>query len=234
MTYTIRLEQFEGPLDLLLSLIEDKKMDITRVSLAGVTEQYILFVKNNTSVTPLNMAEFISVAAKLILIKSKALLPVLELEEEEEAEIADLEEQLREYKKFQDASLRLGEIAQNGGLCVSRVAFLGVRSGFYPPDDLDVSTLRGAFSRVVADIPSIAQLDQQKWKDVVSLEQKMNHVAESVRQRVSMRFSDIVSQGATKLDTIVSFLAILELVRQQIVDVSQERHGEDIHIARVG
>src|SRR5664280_991792 len=98
--YQIKTEQFEGPMDLLLQMTEEQKLDITRVSLAKTAYQYLQYIANTQNITLEHLADFLSVASRLILIKSKALLPMLEFTEEEEEEIKDLEYQLAQYKKF--------------------------------------------------------------------------------------------------------------------------------------
>src|SRR3989344_8534040 len=102
MSITIKIEQFEGPLDLLLNLIEEQKLDITTVSLAKVTEQFLNYVKGLQEKDPTHLASFLVIAAKLLVIKSKALLPNLEIDMELEEEAADLTVQLLLYKKFKE------------------------------------------------------------------------------------------------------------------------------------
>ena len=102
MAYHICLEQFEGPLDLLLSLIEKEKLDITHVSLAKVADQYLKYLETEESISLGNLTAFLSVAARLILIKSRALLPILEFSDEEEESMDDLETRLKVYKRFRE------------------------------------------------------------------------------------------------------------------------------------
>src|SRR3989338_70113 len=100
----IKTAQFEGPLDLLLQLIEEQRMDISTVALAGVTEQFLAYIKNLQEKNPINLADFLIIAAKLLVIKSKSLLPNLELGIEEEETAFDLTAQLLQYKKFKEAA----------------------------------------------------------------------------------------------------------------------------------
>ena len=123
--YNIKIEQFEGPLDLLLQLTEQEKLDITRVSLAQIADQYLQYISQAENITLQNLADFLSVASKLILIKSKALLPLLEFSPEEEEEIKDLEHQLAEYKKFKEAAGGLNLLLQNPLRFFSRESFVG-------------------------------------------------------------------------------------------------------------
>ncbi len=119
MPYKVKLEQFEGPLDLLLELIEKEKLDITNLSLTKVADEYLSYIEDRENITLDSLASFLSVASRLILIKSRALLPLLKFSEEEEEEIKDLEYQLAEYKKFKDLSKKIGNIAGS-----SRTSFL--------------------------------------------------------------------------------------------------------------
>src|ERR1051325_3053203 len=100
----IKTEQFEGPLDLLLQLIEDQRMDISTLALAKVTEQFLSYVKNLQEKNPINLADFLIIAAKLLVIKSKSLLPNLDLGIEEEETAYDLATQLLQYKKFKEVA----------------------------------------------------------------------------------------------------------------------------------
>lgn len=102
MNYRFQLEQFEGPLDLLLGLIEKEKLDITQVSLAEIADQFLAYIDNNENINLEQLSAFLSVATRLILIKSRALLPILTFTEEEEESIQDLEEHLRLYQIFRE------------------------------------------------------------------------------------------------------------------------------------
>jgi len=153
MTYRVKIEQFEGPLDLLLSLIEEQKLDIIKLSLAAVTDQYLEHIKNNQEIHLENLSDFLSVAAKLILIKSKALLPMLKLTDEEEEEIEDLTVKLREYKKFKEASLKIGQLDKFKKISLSREGYWGVKAFFYPPDKLNIFDLKKHFQLVLKEIP---------------------------------------------------------------------------------
>ena len=103
--YHIRLEQFEGPFPLLLSLIEKEKLDISRVALASVTEQFLSHIEREQGMSLPNLAQFLSVASRLVLLKSRSLLPTLVIDPEEERDVVDLERRLSEYRKFQDCLL---------------------------------------------------------------------------------------------------------------------------------
>ena len=230
MTYQVKLEKFEGPMDLLLELIEKEKLNITELSLAHVTDQYLDHIKGNENIKLENLAEFLSVATKLILIKSRALLPMLEFTEEEEAEIKDLAKQLEEYKKFKEASLVLGKMTEAGRISYSRPGYSGVQSFFYPPEDVNIFDFKKYFQFVLNEVPVIEQLDEEIVREVVTLEEKINDLQNTLRQRVEMSFAEITVNATEKIDVILSFLAMLEMVKQRIIDVEQGELFEEIKL----
>ncbi len=221
MLYNIKLEQFEGPLDLLLQLTEQEKLDITRVSLAKITDQYLEYISSAKDVSLSHLADFLNIATRLILIKSKALLPLLQFTEEEEEEIKDLEHQLAEYKKFKDAAKNLEIIFQSPAASFSREGFLGLSVVFYPPKDITSQDLAKAFNRVLGEIPVAEKLDEDIVKEVLTLEDRIVHLQETLRVRVQSSFSQLVADAKDKVEIVVSFLAMLELVKQRIIHVEQ-------------
>lgn len=220
MVYQIKLKQFEGPLDLLLKLIEGQKLDVTRLSLANVANQYLEYLdRENVSLE--NMADFLSIAAKLILIKSKALLPVLELSEEEEEDIECLEKQLAEHKKFKDASQKMGAIFNTGNVCFSRESFLNATVVFNPPKNVNIFDIKKAFIKILSEIPIIEKLEEKMVREVITLEEKINHLQNVLREKLETSFSEIAFKAQDKIEVVVSFLAMLELVKQRIIQVEQ-------------
>jgi segregation and condensation protein A len=221
MDYHIKLEQFEGPLDLLLQLTEQEKLDITRVSLAKIADQYLAYISEAKGITLAHLADFLTVASRLILIKSKALLPMLEFTEEEEEEIKDLEYQLAEYKKFKDAAAKLAIVFDSSDMSFSREGFLGFGSVFYPPEKIVADDLRRAFAKVLGEIPVMEKLEEEMVKEILTLEDKIVHLQEVLRERVTTSFSELVANAQDKVEVVVSFLAMLELVKQRIIHVEQ-------------
>ena len=230
MIYQFKLDKFEGPLDLLLELIEKERLDITELSLANVTNQYLDHIKSTENIHLENLAEFLSVASKLILIKSRALLPMLQFSEEEEAEIKDLTEQLAAYKKFKEAADVLGKIAQKGQISYTREGFKGVESFFYPPENINAFDLKKYFSIVIAEIPIVEKLEEEIVREVMTLEEKINDLQNMLRQKVETSFAELTASATDKIDVIVSFLAMLEMVKQRIVQVEQRELFEEIKL----
>src|SRR3989338_5388253 len=142
--FNVNTQQYSGPIDKLLELIEGQKLEITRINLAEVTASFLDYVKKlGTESTSGVLADFLVVAAKLILIKSKVLLPDLKLTEEEEADIQDLEGRLKIYKEFKRASQHIGELWGKNKPAFARQFFmnLGDTSVFYPPQEISVNQL---------------------------------------------------------------------------------------------
>lgn len=228
--YNIKLEKFEGPLELLLSLIEEEKMDINELSMARVADQYLEHIKNNTGIHLDNLADFLAIASRLILIKSRSLLPTLKFTEEEEVEIKDLAKQLEEYKKFKEASLKIGKLAETGRLIYSREGYWGIKSVFYPPENINIFDLKKYFQEILANIPIVEKLEEEYVSEVITLEERINDLQNSLRQRAESSFSDITSNAKDKIEVIISFLAMLEMVKQRIVDVEQGELFKEIKL----
>ncbi|MFQ6084504.1 MAG: segregation and condensation protein A [Candidatus Aminicenantia bacterium] len=172
--YTVKLEQFQGPLDLLLQLTEEKKLDITEISLAKVTNQYLNFLKKSENIPLENLADFLVVASRLILIKSRMLLPALELTEEEEEDIKALKRQLEEYKKFRNLAKEIEKIALTKNIAYSREKYQGFKSIFYPPKNFKLEDLKAAFKRVMEEIALLEEkLPEKSLKLKLSLEEKI-------------------------------------------------------------
>ncbi len=233
MAYHIQLEQFEGPMDLLLSLIEKEKLDITQVSLAKVADQYLEYLRNEESISLENLSSFLTIAARLILIKSRALLPVLDFSDEEEESMDDLEIRLKEYKRFREIAGILGGLFAKRQDARSRESFLGAQVVFYPPPGLTAVELRMHFSNVLGGIPIFEVLPEKEIAAVVTLEEMIFSLQNMLADRVQTSFVELTGGVADRTTVIVSFLAVLEMVKQRIVFVEQKRFFSDIFIKRV-
>ena len=170
MAYHIQLPQFEGPLELLLALIEKQKLDVTQVSLAKITDQYLAYIAQEDVISLENLAWFLVIASRLILIKSKALLPLLVFDDEEEEEIVDLEYQLKEYKKFKEAALVLKGMFDANRSMHERSGGFVMQSLFYPPQGLLAGDVYAHFLNVVEDIPVVKKLEEKMVEEVITLE----------------------------------------------------------------
>lgn len=219
--YKIKTEHFEGPLDLLLQLTEEQKLDITRVSLAKIADEYLEYIASAENITLEHLSDFLSVASRLILIKSKALLPTLELTEEEEEEISDLEHQLAEYKKFKEAAKKTAELFSRSQAAFSREGFLGQSVVFFPPENFGAEDLKKTFSKILGEIPLIEKLEEEMVREVLTLEEKIEHLQSTLKERAETSFSELIKNAKDKIEVVVSFLAMLEMVKQRIIHVEQ-------------
>lgn len=229
--YQVKLEKFEGPLELLLELIEKEKLSITELNLARVADQYLEYIRDNQSIHLENLADFLSVAAKLILIKSRALLPILKFSEEEEDEIEDLAQQLLEYKKFKEISVKIRKLALENHVCYSKLPYQGIRSVFYPPEDVNAYDLKKYFQKVLAEIPIASVLEEELVGEIITLEERISDLEVTLRNKVETCFSELVAQAKDKVDVIISFLAMLEMVKQRMIKVDQKELFQEIRLS---
>lgn len=231
--FRVRQEKFEGPLEALAELIEKEQLAISEVSLARVADEYLAYVRRLESTDPEELADSLVIAAQLMLIKSRSLLPGMRLSSEEEEAIGELEARLDEYRRYRR---RAGELAAREALgmrMVSREAYVGLPPIFYPPSSLSAQSLEDAFRAALAAIPKMERLAEEKIRRIISLEDKIVHIREFVRGAMERGFSELVAGAQEKVEVIVSFLAILELARQRFVDLRQENAFGDIVIKKL-
>jgi segregation and condensation protein A len=229
----IKLEKFEGPLSLLLKLIDKEEMDITQVSLAKIAGQYVEYIQTAENIGPEEMADFLVVAARLLLVKSKALLPYLYPEEEEEAE--ELERQLKMYQEFLEAvkkiEVKLGKKRFMFAREFNRKAVMQGTS-FAPPKKLKSGDLSSVMRDILARLQPPEKLDEDTIEDQVNIEEKVAYIQKMLLERIEVSFQRLFHHSASKTEVIVSFLAMLELVKQRDIQASQTGLFEEILISR--
>jgi segregation and condensation protein A len=231
--YNVKILKFEGPLDLLLRLIEEQKLDIAEVSLAKVADDYLEYVRNEQNISLENLSEFISIAAKIILIKSRSILPTLEVTPEEEKEIKDLEEQLKLYREYKQISEKINALLKKNNFAFSRDYLLGVVHVFSPPKNVNMFDLRKCYNKIIEQIILPEKIPEEAVKDIFTLEDKISELQKTLMERIEISFSDLKTSAKNKIEVIVSFLALLELVKQRIVTVEQSKLFEDIRISKL-
>ena len=234
MSYAVKTKQYEGPLGKLLELIEEKKLEITQISLAEVTGDFLRYVKGLGEKTESEvLADFLVVAAKLVLIKSKALLPMLELSKEEETEIKDLEGRLRLYREFKLAGEHVRKLWDKNHISYGRelLSSLGDKSVFYPPPELAVSDLTKAIKNLAAALQALIPEVQTVKKAVVSIEQKIEELLNRFQEAGRHSFRGLADQKS-RGEVIVLFLAILHLLKDKMVNVQQGERFSDITVEK--
>lgn len=230
--FKVQTEAFEGPFDLLLTLIEKRKLHIGDLSLAQVADDYIAYVNQQENFPVDETASFILVAATLLLIKSKNLLPVLELTQEEEHDVEDLERRLKLYKKFRRIGLLLHPHWNKRPLA-ARDYTPPQEPLFVPDESLTKDVLADALKTLLVSTKKhFKPIPKAQVQKVISLEEMMDRLAQRIQRSLTMSFSEFSGMGkAAKVDVVVSFLAMLELVKQGAVDVAQKGAFQDIELS---
>jgi len=232
--YTVKTPVFEGPFGLLLRLIEERKLFINDVSLASVTEDYLQYVHTIENLSREEIASFISIASTLILIKSKSLLPGLTLLDEEEKDIQNLEERLKLYKLYSELAVHLKNNFGKKILFPSLPAKNDILV-FLPDEKITTENMILLIQGVIDKVPKKVFLPEVEVKKVVSIEEMIDRLTERIHKSINMNFKEFAGNAATKEEkvmVIVSFLAMLELVRTGIVHVIQDNNFEDIIIKK--
>ena len=233
MSYTVKVEQFEGPFDLLLQLIEQNKLDITQLSLSFITEQYIQMIQASCDkISPNELADFLVIAAKLLLIKSKALMPYLSWGEEDDS--IDLEKQLRMYKEYFEASKRIQKMISKKHFLFFREKFLVSGDiGFHPPRGITKSRLADIFRAIVDGLMPLSYLPKSVIRRTINIQEKISRIRNIILNQANVHFSHILREAKDKTEVIVSFLAILELMKQREVMVRQDTMFEEIIVEKI-
>lgn len=231
--YRVKLQNFEGPLDLLLYLIKDSKVEIEEVRLADITEQYLVYMQDLNSLDMERAAEFIDVAATLLEIKSKKLIPT----EREEIEVQEDPEQLllmrlKEYKMLKEESEKL-KLIEN----VNRM--------YKQPDEscndyrivlkqMKLDNLINAFSKLLTKVQIEVKNEEERTieRDRWTVEDKIFEVKTMLRDVSELKFTEMVGNDYTRGEIITLFSALLELLKRQIIEVDQEERFGEIIITR--
>ncbi|MDI6857821.1 MAG: segregation/condensation protein A [Dehalococcoidia bacterium] len=232
--FELKLPVFEGPLDLLLHLIEKEELDITAVSLVQVADQYLAHLQSMEAISLDALADFVAIGAKLIYLKSRALLPRQEAAEEEEPSLEEagreLTEMLQEYRRFKEVAGALRAIEDEGLRAYPRVA---------PPPDVPLPT---GLKKVTLD--RLVELFQEALRrqpaappaverERVTVRQKIEEIESRLRSVGKLSFRSFISVCRSRIEVIVSFLAVLELIKALRLAAEQEELFGDIVLVAV-
>lgn len=229
--FLVRTPAFEGPYELLLQLIEDSKLLVNDLSLAKVTDDFIQHVKSHADFPMEDAADFIQVAATLLLIKSKSLIPDLELTDDEEQDVDDLKRRLEAYEKCREAAKELTRIFGRSMLMPA-----GEREPdvvFAPSKDLSLASLENALKEALAAFEKEEKMPEARVRPMVTIEEMMDRLMDRVQQKLTMSFKEFSGSAKEKVEVIVSFLAMLELVKQGAIDAAQHDTFADISITNL-
>ncbi len=231
--FHIQSDAYSGPLDLLIDLIEKRKFLVNDISLASVTDDYMAYVARFEKSPLRDMADFIVLASTLLLLKSKSLLPVLELTETEEETIESLEERLRYYQIFRTAGKTLESIFGRTMLYEKR--FIPEKNPLFLPDQYtNQSALKIAIHDVLKNLPKKVEKPKVHVRTVVSLEEMIDKLRERIEQQFSCKFREFTGGSTERATVIVGFLAVLEMVKQGKVIVHQSIRFDEMIIEHDG
>ncbi|OHA89851.1 MAG: hypothetical protein A2832_00995 [Candidatus Zambryskibacteria bacterium RIFCSPHIGHO2_01_FULL_44_22b] len=227
--YKVKTPVFEGPLELLLELVTERKLFVNDVSLSEVADDFIRYIETHEEFPISESAEFIVVASTLMLIKSRSLLPSFKLTEEEEESIHDLEDRLALYARTKELAAGLGKLFGKN-IIFEKLPQKNAVVVFSPDSKTDTTNLLAALEVVIESLPKETVLPKVLVKKVISLEEMIEKLATRISQASKLSFKDFhgVNGKLTyekKVSIIVGFLAMLELVKRGAIRVAQDARG---------
>ncbi len=234
--YTVSLPVFDGPIGLLLHLIEREELDITDVSLVAITDQYLRAIESMREIEPEALTDFLVVAARLLYIKSRMLLPQPDEEEEEEDQGEALVQQLLDYRRFREAA---GELRLRASIGM-RTAARGASPQLDRRMDLSALTLErlaAAARKALLALPDSPAAPTVRGY-AITVAERIEAIRERIRSQANgrgklMAFSGLLSEGGSRLEIVVTFLAVLELVKRREISAEQEETFGEIMLRRV-
>lgn len=232
---TFKLENFSGPLDLLLSLVKKNKMDIEEIEISKLTEQYLELMQDISTVDMEVASEFIEYAAILIEIKSKKLLPKIEVEDEDELDPEYLLKlRLREYQMFKEVNEKLKNLESNDKFY--KAPEKEANKFRIVIKDMELDRLLDAFVNVMHKVNRVEKAKESKEivKEVFTVEQKISSIKDVLISRDKLKFSELFLESSSKDEVITTFMALLELIKMQVIRVNQEGIFSDIQIEKTG
>ena len=231
--YRVQLAIFEGPLDLLLHLIEREELDITRVSLARVTDQYLEYLEALEELRVDDLSDFVVVAARLLLIKSQALLPrpPTPLHQEDEDAGEELLRQLLAYKKFKEAAKQLQERQMQGWRSYVRLAPTPqIKTGIEHLEAVPLEALLTAARRTIQMHPPTPPVSDVVLPFPITIDDQIDFITRTLSQKLQISFTSLLTTTYTRQEVAVTLLAVLELIKQQQIQARQERMFGEILI----
>lgn len=243
--YQVNTENYKGPLEKLLELIEEKKMEITQLNLASVTDDFLKYLEGlkkkgacsenvkaeKTEEEIRLLADFLVVASRLILIKSKSLLPSLELTQEEEEDIHDLEKRLLLYKQFKPAMSALKDLYENKNIAFSRPLFFGRPAIFYPSKEISIENVCASMQGLMNSLEQLNTEFQTIEISLIRLEEKIEEIIQKIESGIE-NFGGLIKEKSKK-EIVVMFLALLHLLKEQTVKIEQREGFSEIIIKKL-
>ncbi|MEX1014280.1 MAG: segregation/condensation protein A [Candidatus Paceibacterota bacterium] len=231
MYYTVKSDKYTGPLDKLLELVENEKLDINLLSLAKVTNDFLAYLEEieKTDISNSLISDFLVVASKLILIKSKQLIPVMDIAGDEEEDIKDLEIQLKLYKEVRKTFPFIEDNFSKNPKMASRDFFMNREVVFYPTKFSDAKVILESFKKVIDEIKKFQPIETVK-RQTISLKNKIEEILNELNNTTKKTISS--GEKKPKGEIIILFLAILHLFRKHMVHLEQDSHFGEINIVK--
>lgn len=230
--YTIHTEVYDGPLDLLLDLISKAELDITRVSLAKITDQYLAYLESLEQTSAVDVSSFLVIAAKLLQIKSEALLPRSPIREDGDEDPAeDLIKQLKIYKQVKETAQWLAKIEERGLHTYIRLARPPVIDEKVDLNGITLNDLIGYLKVLFHYEEDAAPLTSVVAIPRVTIKNKIREVLYNLRSDQKLSYKNLLPKQYSKIEAIILFLAILELIKQQYAVAEQTGLFSDIDIS---
>jgi segregation and condensation protein A len=230
--FELKLEQFTGPLEKLLELIEERKLEITEISLAQVTADFLAYIKTLEKIDHMLLADFLVIAAKLLLIKSKALLPTLPLTPEEQEDIRDLEARLKIYKEFKAGAKELEKLWRTRKPMYARALFMNRPPFFLPSPNMSIKSIIRSLDELLKILKETLPETQSVRQVIITLEEKIAELAARITIGMQESFKNIAANRSRE-EIIVLFLALLHLVKERLLHIDQKEHFSDIIISKL-
>jgi segregation and condensation protein A len=235
--YKVKLEVFEGPLDLLLYLIKKDEVDIYDISLERITRQYLEFMEAFKALDLDVAGEFVVMAANLIYLKSRALLPAHVQPPDEEADEEDprwdLIRQLVEYKKFKDAAAQLSRRELEQSNLFGRLQESTDAAPERPLGDVSVFDLINAFNSVLKRIAAKSEDLREIFEENYTVSDKIDFIMKMTSSGLALKFTELFAHAASRTEIVVTFLALLELIRVKQLRCVQDEPFSEIELRRV-
>ncbi len=237
MAFAVEQETFQGPLGLLLELIEKQELAITTVSLSEVADRYLQYLDSH-NVPADEMADFLLVATRLIYLKSRELLPYLQTTDDDAA-AERLKDQLRIYQEYASAAGKLEDMYMKTPLIarpyirLDLPLLLLIKEGkvtLAPGSNLSIQVLVETFKSILKRLQPFFALQESRMERTKSVEERLREMTEALRVRASMSFKEVVSGAKNKMEVVVSFLALLELLRRRLVVARQKSSFSEIEL----
>jgi len=235
---TVKTDVYEGPLEVLLTLIQKRKLFINDVSLSQVTDDFIAYIQQQEEFPVETSTQFLGTASTLMLLKSKSLLPSMDLSDDEEGDIEELQDRLQMYQRIKNVSEHIWSRWGTQPLH-NRSRKPQAPVTFSPTDEIEPDRLLGAMRRVLERLPSDENIAQTQVHERVSLKETIDSLTDRMQRAMRTSFSGFSGYEHGKeytreerLNVVVSFLAMLELVKTGIVEARQGEHYDDIELAR--